>query len=65
VMGGLCWAISAGLANWLGDSFLARLAAVSGAVAAGAAAVYWLYEWLGVEELDTVRAALTGGFTKS
>ncbi len=65
VMGGLCWAISAGLANWLGAGFLARLATVSGAVAAGAGAVYGLYEWLGVEELDTVRAALTGGFSKS
>ncbi len=64
LMGLLCWAISAGLSHLLGSGLAARAAIVSLSVFSGAGAVYWLYQALGVEEIDLVRAAVMGRVAK-
>jgi putative peptidoglycan lipid II flippase len=64
VMGVVCWAVSAGITRFAGESFVARLINVTASVALGAGAFYLGALLLGVEELKAATRALTRRFLK-
>lgn len=64
VMGVVCWAASAGVSLFAGESFVARLLNVTASVALGAGTFYLCALMLGIEELKAATSAITRRFLK-